>query len=149
MAEAEYSDEGKQSGWISRIFERDRASSFGRFVPPCVAELEYTSRRGTEFVLNSHFTPESNHVTRVYSTFFVRRTRVPMLVKRVLLTPFFRRVLNQDQRILRLQQQNIQRFGSAEYRSWEGDLLRGLIETWIRSGEFPADYSERTFEVEL
>jgi len=149
FVEAEYHDEGKQSGWVSQLFERDRASSFGRFVPPCIAELEYTSRRGTEFVLNSHFTPETSEELQVYSVFFVRRTRIPTTIKRVLLGPFFRRILNQDRHILRLQQDNIRRFGRTDFRYWEGDLLRPLIETWMQEGEFPTDHSEQMVELEL
>lgn len=147
--EAEYCDEGKQSGWISTIFERDRGSSFGRFIPPCIAELEYTSRRGTEFVLNSHFTPETEHRTRVHSTFFIRKTRVPMFLKKWLLTPFFRRVLKQDQQILKLQQHNIGRFGSTDFLYWEGDLIRGPIETWLQTGNLPDKLPERTIDFEL
>ena len=149
MVEAEYHQEGKQAGWISQIFERDRQSSFGRFIPPCIAELEYTSSRGTEFVLNCHFTPETPQKTHVFSTFFVRRTHVPMGIKRALLTPFFRRVLKQDQAILKQQQQNIERFGTTDYHYWEGDLLRGHIETWFREGEFLQNHPEQSITLRL
>ena len=149
LVEAEYADEGKQSGWISRIFERDRGSSFGRFIPPCIAELEYTSKRHVEFVLNAHFTPTSVGNLQIVSTFFVRKTLVPMFFKRLLLTPLFGRVLKQDASILLRQQENIERFGGAEFVYWEGDLLRGLIETWLRNGEFPNDFQERTIELRL
>lgn len=135
MAEAEYLDEGKQAGWISRLFERNRASSFGRFIPPCIAELEYTSTRGTEFVLNSHFTPESSDRLRVHSTIFIRRSLTPLFAKRILVTPFFRRVLRQDQHILKLQQDNIRRHHGPKYQSWEGDLLRRWIDRWLRTGQ--------------
>lgn len=148
-AEAEYADEGKQAGWISQIFERDRASSFGRYLPPSIAELEYTSRRGTEFVLNCHFTPETSTSVRIYSTFFIRRTKVPALLKRIVLTPFFRRVLKQDREILRLQQQNIRNFGGPQYHFWHGDLLRGYIESWLRNGQFPMESVKKDIEFKL
>ncbi|MCA9079916.1 MAG: aromatic ring-hydroxylating dioxygenase subunit alpha [Planctomycetaceae bacterium] len=147
--EAEYLNEGKQSGWISQLFERDRAASYGRFVPPCVAELEYTSQRGTEFVLNAHFTPESPTRLRVYSTVSLRKTLVPMFLKRLLVTPLFRRVLNQDRHILEQQQANIHRFGQAEYTSWDADLLRGFIDHWLRTGILPVMDEERRVEFEL
>ena len=136
--EAEYADEGKQNGWVSRLFERDRAASFGRFRPPCLAELEYRSRHGTEFVLNSYFTPEQAGELRIYSRIFLRRDRIPFWVKRILLTPFFRKVVRQDADILRLQQENIARFGERDYRYWEGDLLRGWIDSWLRDEQFPS-----------
>lgn len=149
MAEAEYLDEGKQAGWISRLFERNRASSFGRFIPPCIAELEYTSTRGTEFVLNSHFTPESATRLRVHSTIFLRRSFIPLFVKRMLITPFFRRVLRQDRWILKLQQENIRRHDGPAYQLWEGDLLRGWIDTWLRTGHLPASDEENHIEMYL
>ena len=149
LVEAEYADEGKQSGWISKIFERDRGSSFGRFIPPCIAELEYTSARHTEFVLDSHFTPTEKGQLKVVSTFFVRKTKVPMFLKRTLLTPFFARVLKQDAKILQQQQDNVTRFGGEEYIYWEGDLLRGLIETWLRNGAFPNSFADQSIELRL
>ncbi len=146
LAEAEYIHEGQQAGWISRLFERDRASSFGRFIPPCIAELEYTSKRGTEFVLNTHFTPESPGILRVYSTISLRKSRIPFFLKRWMISPFFRRVLQQDQQILRLQQANILRHGGPQFHSWEGDLLRGWIDYWLRTGELPAKDTEQRVE---
>jgi phenylpropionate dioxygenase-like ring-hydroxylating dioxygenase large terminal subunit len=149
IAEVEYCDEGKQAGWVSRIFERDRKSSFGRFVPPCIAELEYTSSRGTEFVLNSHFVPEDPQHIIIYSSFFIRKSRIPMAVKRMLLSPFFAKILKQDRHILQLQQGNIERFGERNYQFWNGDVIRGLIEVWIRTGEFPKNHIEHTIELKL
>lgn len=149
FAEAEYLNEGRQAGWISKLFERDRSRSFGRFIPPCLAELEYTSQRGTEFVLNSHFTPESPGVLRVYSTIFLRRTLVPDFVKRWVITPFFRRVLKQDRHILKLQQDNIRRHGGPQFQSWEGDILRGWIDTWLRHGHLPQTVPEHRVDFQL
>lgn len=149
MAEAEYLDEGKQAGLVSRLFERNRASSFGRFIPPCLSELEYRSKRGTEFVLNSYFVPETPGSLRVYSTIFLRRSLVPLFLKRLLVTPLFRTVLKQDQRILELQQSNVRRFGGAKYESWSGDVLRGWIDTWLRTGQLPETASERRIDFHL
>lgn len=148
-AEAEYCDEGKQSGWISKIFESNRGSSFGRFIPPCIAELEYRSKEHTEFVLNSHFTPTEDGKLSVISTFFVRKTLIPSFLKRALLTPFFARVLTQDARILQQQQENVKRFGGPSYVYWEGDLLRGLIEAWFRNGQFPQNFNDTSIELRL
>lgn len=149
IVEAEYIDEGKQAGWISKLFERNRSSSFGRFIPPCIAELEYTSKSGTEFVLNSYFTPESPDRLRVYSTIFLRRTWTPLLLKRLIITPFFKRVLAQDQQILKLQQDNIRRFGKPDYSFWDGDLLRGWIDTWLQTGHLPEFESDTRIDFRL
>lgn len=147
VAEAEYIDEGKQAGWISRLFERNRRSSFGRFVPPALAELEYTSTRGTEFVLNSWFTPETVDRLRVYSRVYLRRSWIPLFAKQAVISPMFRRVLQQDQRILELQQHNIREQGK-DFHSWDGDVLRGWMETWLRTGQL-ADTMEQRINFEL
>ncbi len=149
MVEAEYLGEGKQAGWVSRLFERERTASFGRFVPPCIAELEYRSGNGSEFVLNSYFSPIDDRSLLVHSKIYLRRGFVPLWVKRILLTPFFRRVMYQDQEILKQQQQNIDRFAEADFRSWEGDLLRGWIDTWLRTGQLPMNAAERTIRFDL
>jgi phenylpropionate dioxygenase-like ring-hydroxylating dioxygenase large terminal subunit len=149
LVEAEYHDEQKQNGLISQLFERDRTASFGRFIPPCVAELEYRSKQGTEFVLNSHFTPIDDRRLMVHSKIYLRRSRLPFWIKRLALTPFLKRVMHQDQDILKLQQKNIDRFGEAAFQSWEGDLMRGWIDTWLRSGRLPDSVPERTIRFEL
>lgn len=149
VAEAEYIDEGKQAGWISRLFERNRRSSFGRFIPPALAELEYTSTRGTEFVLNSWFTPETADQLRVYSRVSLRKSWIPLFAKQAVISPLFRRVLRQDQRILELQQHNIGAQGK-DFNSWDGDLLRGRIETWLRTGQLTDTMAHRiNFELQM
>ena len=57
--EAEYRGESRQSGFISRWFESDRDVSFGRFIPPCTAELEYRSRSRVELLVVAHFTRQA------------------------------------------------------------------------------------------
>ena len=44
--EAQYSEEGTQSGWISRLLEGNRGISMGRFRLPGLAEIEYRDRQG-------------------------------------------------------------------------------------------------------
>ena len=145
MVEAEYVNEGKQEGMISKLFERDRAESFGRFLPPCLAELEYRSSRGVEFVLNSWFVPIDEQTQKVISVIYLRNSWIPLWIRKAIISPFFRRVLSQDCDILDLQRENIDRFGSQEYQLWEGDVMRGWIDKWLSTG----DLSESSVEFEL
>ena len=49
------------------------------------------------------------------------------------------RVVRQDQRILALQQANVQRFGGEHYTSTELDLLRPAIARLLQTGPFPVE----------
>jgi phenylpropionate dioxygenase-like ring-hydroxylating dioxygenase large terminal subunit len=137
FVEAEYRGEAKQNGFISKWFEPDRKVSFGRFFPPCTAELEYRSKRRTELQVVVHFTPTSAGKLRVFVRCYLPNGRLPASWRYAVVKPFFRKVLDQDQAILRLQQWNIARFGKPGYTNWRADLLRPWIDAWLASGEFP------------
>lgn len=141
--EVEYSNEGKQSGWISRWLERDRTVSFGRFIPPCLAQLEYRSTRGIEFLLNIYFTPTQHGKVRLFSEVYTPQSRVPHWIRRVALAPILRRVYKQDFHILKIQQWNSRRHRKNDYVAWEGDFVRGWIETWLKHGRLPESFSQR------
>jgi phenylpropionate dioxygenase-like ring-hydroxylating dioxygenase large terminal subunit len=137
FVEAEYRGEPGQSGLISRWFEPQREVSFGRFVPPCTAELEYRSRRRLELLVVARFTPSTTGRLRVFVTCYLPGDLLPAAVRFAVVRPFFGQVLKQDRKILRLQQQNIARFGQRAYTGWTADLLRPWIDAWLRDGRFP------------
>ena len=136
--EAEYRGEAKQSGLISRLFEQDREVSFGRFVPPCTAELEYRSRRRLELLVVVHFTPSAEGKVQVFVRCYLPHGRLPASWRFAVVRPFFRRVLRQDRKILQLQQWNVARFERKAYTNWTADLLRPWIDAWLEEGQFPA-----------
>lgn len=146
VIQAEYLGEGKQSGWISKLFERQRTVSYGRFLPPCVAQLEYRSKARSEFVLNAYFTPAQSGFISLHTEIFLPKTIIPSWIKRMVLAPLLRRVLRQDAQILRLQQENLKRHPATSFVQWEGDLIRGWIETWLRTGSLP---EEKCYDVDL
>ncbi len=135
--EAEYRGEARQNGFISRWFEPDREVSFGRFVPPCTAELEYRSKRRLELLVVAHFTPTSDGKLKVFVRCYLPNGRLPASWRFAVVRPFFRKVLHQDAKILRLQQWNVARFGKPTYTNWTADLLRPWIDAWLSVGEFP------------
>lgn len=135
--EAEYRGEAKQNGFISRWFEPDREASYGRFVPPCTAELEYRSRRRTELFVSANFTPACVGKVKVYVRCYLPHGRLPASLRYMVVKPFFQRVLSQDRKILQLQQWNIARFERHAYTNWTADLLRPWIDAWLATGEFP------------
>lgn len=146
VIQAEYLGEGKQSGWISKMFERQRTVSYGRFLPPCVAQLEYRSKVRSEFVLNAYFTPAQQGCISLHTEILLPKTMIPSWIKRIVLAPLLRRVFRQDAQILRLQQENLKRHPATNFALWEGDLIRGWIEIWLRTGSLPA---EKCYDVDL
>ena len=138
FVEAEYRGESKQNGFISKWFEPDREVSFGRFVPPCTAELEYRSKRRIELQVVTHFTPTTAGKLKVFVRCYLPHGRLRASWRYAVVKPFFCKVLDQDRAILKQQQWNIARFGKQSYTNWRADLLRPWIDAWLATGEFPA-----------
>jgi phenylpropionate dioxygenase-like ring-hydroxylating dioxygenase large terminal subunit len=136
--EAEYRGEARQNGFISKFFEPQREVSFGRFVPPCTAELEYRSKRRLELLVIAHFTPTVDAKLNVFLRCYIPNGRLPAWFRFAVIRPFFVKVLLQDRKILKLQQWNIERFGKPAYTNWHADLLRPWIDAWFEAGVFPA-----------
>ena len=135
--EAEYRGETGQNGLISRLFEPQREVSFGRYVPPFSAELEYRSTKRTELFVVSHFTPTSPGRVRVFASCYLPASRLPNAIRFAVLRPFFKRVLHQDRHVLKLQQENIATFGAPAYVHWSADLMRRWIDAWLAHETFP------------
>jgi len=123
MVEVRYSGENGGNGLISRLLERDRSESIGRFLKPSIAQLEYYDGKGIRLLVNAYFTPLEAHTQNVHLGIYTRRGLLPGFIKRLVLAPLFGRVLAQDRRILRQQACNIECFGEAPYISTELDLI--------------------------
>ena len=134
--EATYLDEKKQSGMISRLFEKKRKDSHGRFILPGVAEIDICSDRGVEFAITAYLTPEQEHRQRAQVIVAVHRGLglIPKRLKQAILTPFLNAAIAQDRRIVELQQENLERFGEERFLSTELDLLRPHIRLLLESG---------------
>ena len=132
--EASYFGEERASGLISRLFEGRRHSSHGRFILPGVAEIEYRSFSGTQFVMTAYIVPVRADLQRAQVIVATPRGLLPGWLKKVVLTPFLRAALAQDQAILRLQQRNIERFGEENFVSTELDVLRSHVLLLLKSG---------------
>ena len=125
--EVKYTGEDKQSGIISRLFEKNRKESCGRFVLPSIAELEYQSNSGPELTIVAYVTPISRFSHKVHAVVSIKRGVIPGAVKQWLITPFFNKALKQDLSILELQHQNVQSFRKENFISTEIDLIRPHI----------------------
>lgn len=108
--EACYSSEGLQSGLISRLLEGSRTVSYGRFILPGIAEIEYQGRQGLNLLITAWLTPESSHRVRVHARITTRKGLTPAWLKRVVLNRLFRVILSQDKAILEATTENKRRF---------------------------------------
>jgi len=129
--ERRYTGEGKQSGFISKWFERSRRESYGRFILPSVAEIEYCSDSGSELTITAYITSTSDAHHKIYAVISIKQGIIPGVIKQWLLTPFFRKALKQDIEILELQQKTIEQFGKETFISTETDLIRPHIESLL------------------
>lgn len=145
--EIEYLGEGKQSGVISRFLERERASSFGRFILPGVAELEYRSPRGTELTITACLAPAEADRIAVHARIAVPGGPLLGRIKQAVLAPLFRLALRQDAGIVRLQTETIRRWGGARFVSTRLDVMRPHMERLLAEGVRPG--LDASHEVEL
>lgn len=136
--EAEYPDEGRQSGLIARLFGADVDRVFGRFRLPSTVELEYEARGRTKMLITLRFTPEAEHRQHLFAVVSGRAPRVLGWVASLAVQALFWQALRQDRRILALQSANIRRFGTARYVYTELDVLGGHIVHLLKHGPSPA-----------
>ena len=121
--EAEYGNEASQSGWISRMLERDRVSSFGRFRLPGIAEIEYRGRSGMTLKITAYLTPKNESSLYTHAVVMTPRGLLPASVKSVILRRLFNRIFSQDRDVLALQQRNRLSHADAEFVDSPLDLL--------------------------
>ena len=108
--EARYSDEGLQSGWISRLLEGSRSESYGRFRLPGVAEIEYRCKKGLNLLATAWLSPEDANYLRVHVRVSTRQGLTPAWLKEAVLKRLFRIILQQDASILELAHDNCELF---------------------------------------
>ncbi|TVT79384.1 aromatic ring-hydroxylating dioxygenase subunit alpha [Pseudomonas sp. H3(2019)] len=149
--EAVYSEEGKQSGLISRLFERERGASMGRFRLPGLAEIEYRDHRDRlNLQVSAWLTPCGDSQLRLFARIATARGWLPAAVKRSVLRQLFRVVLRQDRQILEQVSANQRRFQASLVAPLDGpqDLLGPSIRRLLEQGQ-PLVFEERQFDIWL
>lgn len=143
--EAEYRDEGAQSGLIWRLFGGGIDRSFGRYIFPSTAQLEYRAGPLPKMLITLFFTPETETSQRLFG---VVVGRGPAVFKPVIQFLFWQ-AYQQDNRILQLQRANLQRFEKARYVYTEADVLLPDILHILKHGPVSAPASTRTLRLLL
>lgn len=133
--EVEYRGESGQDGWISRLLEPKRSRSFGRFLWPNLAQIEYRdSRDRLSFLASAWLTPVTESEMQVFIRITTRRGWTPAWLKQRLLRCLFHPILQQDLRILAQVSHNRSRFHPPPPpldvdHDLMGPALRQLLET--------------------
>lgn len=132
-----YKNESKQAGWVSKLFERDRGQSWGRFILPGVAQIEYHSSTGLSLLISAWFTPKCDGQLYVHAQIVTPRGWLPAWVKRVILKRIFYVILKQDKDILHAVTHNQLKFrqNPAECLSTPLDLLAPYIQQLLAGEE--------------
>ncbi|GIZ10671.1 Rieske 2Fe-2S domain-containing protein [Pseudomonas sp. NCCP-436] len=154
--EARYSEEGKQAGLISRLFEGSRGESFGRFRLPGLAEIEYRDARGRlTLLISAWLIPAEAGQLQVIARIVSRRGWLPGWLKQAVMRPLLGVVLRQDKRILEAVSAQHQRFADCAGHWGPAQMLDGrqdLLGPWIRQlllhGKL-RDFTGKRLELEL
>lgn len=144
--EIEYSGETGQSGWLSRLFENRRTLSYGRFIRPSIAQLEYCDLKGTSLLVTVFFTPIRNGLHRIHAVIETPRRKIPAFIKNIILKSFFLYILKQDKDILRIQRENIDRFGGEQFTSTRVDFIRPYIIRLLQTQHSPNSLQNQRVE---
>jgi len=146
QAEAEYLDEGQQSGLISKLFGAGIESVLARFILPSWAQLEYRTQNDVKLLITLAFTPQNETQQRIFA---VVSGKAPPYLGKLIATaikPFFWLALQQDRDIMAQQATNIAQFGEERFVSTELDVLRPHILRLLTHGPFSDD---DTYEKEV
>lgn len=143
--QAEYRDEGAQTGLIWRLFGGGVDGSFGRYIFPSTAQLEYRAGAQPKMLITLFFTPETETTQNLFG---VVVGRGPAMFKPVIQLLFWQ-AFQQDNRILQMQRANLQKFEKAQYVFTEADVLLPDILHLMKHGPSPAPESKRTVRLLL
>lgn len=132
---AEFSEERDAQSLVSRLlFPKGRPMLHtDRFCMPTTSRVDYSFGEDRHFMISSHCTPVSEHLTDVYTVITFRFGRVAPLV-RLFFEPLSWRIIRQDLEVLRAQTENLKRFGSARFTSLGSDLIGPqILRLWRES----------------
>jgi phenylpropionate dioxygenase-like ring-hydroxylating dioxygenase large terminal subunit len=130
-AQVEYFEEPREKSVVWTLLSPGRASMqhTDRFIAPATSRVDYRFSNGMHYIITSSCTPVDKCTTDVFTVISFRIKWVGWLVK-LYFRPLSRFIIRQDVAILAAQQQNIKKFGGAEFKVVEPDLLYTCIKEW-------------------
>lgn len=141
--EVEFENEPVTDSWIARMFypKNARVAHTDRFLMPNISRVDYRFDADHHFIITSQATPLDADHSEVHTVISFRYGRIGWLV-RLLFEPMSRVIIRQDVDILKLQGDNVRRFGGSQYSHVETDLISLHMQSLRRRadrGELPPE----------
>lgn len=147
--EAVYEGEPRQEGLVSRLLEGERGKGVARFRAPGIAELEFWGKRRLNLATTFHLRQEDADTVHGVAILAGPRQGGLGWLKALMLRPFFRIALWQDQQVLEGAKKNAALFGNPQAAIGPLDILRAPISA-ILDGRAPEMAGKTiTFEMDL
>lgn len=142
--EALYTEERRNTALLPALLEGRRARSIGRLWPPTIGEVRLENTKGDFLSIAVAFSPVDVGLTRPFAHFASKKGFIPGFIKRAALKAFHWPILQQDRRMLALQEENR---GADGYEIGPLDVLARAIWAHAHGRDCP-DRTER-IEMEL
>ncbi|MBD0391891.1 Rieske 2Fe-2S domain-containing protein [Wolbachia endosymbiont of Pentalonia nigronervosa] len=137
-----YTGENKQSGIISKLFEKERFQSDSLFQMPSIAEINYYSKNGLSLKIRAYLTPTTTNLHDIHALFyFPKSTIVPGFLKYMFAWPFFQLAFLQDKKIVENQFKNKAYVKEYSPIYCEADLVRKHLVNLIVNSSFTSQAS--------
>lgn len=142
-AVAEYFEEPREDSLVLWLLSRKRSQMqhTDRYIAPATSRVDYIFSDGRHYIITSSCTPITETETEVYTVITFRFGTLGWFV-RLFFEPLSRWIIQQDVKILNMQQANIDRFGKANYKFIPADLLLPYIMKWrqaLKNGSTPPE----------
>ncbi|WP_299494327.1 aromatic ring-hydroxylating dioxygenase subunit alpha [uncultured Shewanella sp.] len=125
--QAEYIEEKKQTGLVSRLFGNHITKGVGRIHHSGTIELEYCNAKGIALSVVIYLVPETAQKTKMVVRTYVKGKTLLSYFKMKALFPFQYIAFLQDKRILEIQQANLNHEPSFKPMVTKTDLMRPYI----------------------
>jgi phenylpropionate dioxygenase-like ring-hydroxylating dioxygenase large terminal subunit len=134
--EAEYIGEPRPAGLAGRILSPSGGlvTHYDRFLLPSIVQVEYSIGTENHILVCAAATPVKDFLTVLHAVVSFR-LRIPHWLVKPFLLPIALRIFKQDAAMLRLQTDNIERYGGEQYISTEIDVLGRDIWRLLRQAE--------------
>ncbi|MEA5581226.1 aromatic ring-hydroxylating dioxygenase subunit alpha [Nodularia harveyana UHCC-0300] len=133
-AVAEYLEEPRESAVVWWLLSQNRAQMqhTDRFIAPATSRVDYIFSDQRHYIITSACTPIGDRQTEVHTVITFRFPVIGWLIK-LLFAPLSRFIIQQDVKMIKMQQANINRFPPTNYKFTPADLLLPYILKWRQS----------------
>lgn len=130
-AEAEYFDEPREASVVWSLLSKKKSTMrhIDRFIAPATSRVDYEFSDNRYYVITSSCTPINEKQTRVHTVISFRFGGLGWFIK-LFFKPLSQRIISQDVEMVKLQQQNVERFDGKLYKVIPQDLLYKHIVQW-------------------